>query len=118
MTVLNFYSERHKPVTVDVFVTEPFDFDHEYEQAMQGELAAGLTVRFVSIPTLSRKAVTRPEPGWETATWEGARRAQLQAALALSVRERLKALDGMWRLSQHLSSMPRPQRRAAPAHGR
>jgi len=39
-------------VTVDVFVTEPFDFDSEYEAAMQGELAPGLTVRFVSISTL------------------------------------------------------------------
>jgi hypothetical protein len=33
-------------------VTEPFDFDSEYEAAMQGELAPGLTVRFVSISTL------------------------------------------------------------------
>ncbi|HMH19815.1 MAG TPA: hypothetical protein VK572_16885 [Burkholderiales bacterium] len=52
MQVLNFYSERHRPVTVDVFVTEPFGFDGEYETAMQGELAPGLTVRFVSISTL------------------------------------------------------------------
>lgn len=52
MRVLNFYSDRHRPVTVDVFVTEPFDFDGEYDAAMQGELAPGLTVRFVSISTL------------------------------------------------------------------
>jgi hypothetical protein len=52
MQVLNFHSDRHRPVTVDVFVTEPFDFDSEYEAAMQGELAPGLTVRFVSISTL------------------------------------------------------------------
>ena len=52
MQVLNFHSERHRPVTVDVFVTEPFDFDLEYGAAMQGELAQGLVVRFVSISTL------------------------------------------------------------------
>jgi hypothetical protein len=52
MQVLNFHSDLHRPVTVDVFVTEPFDFDSEYEMAMQGELAPGLMVRFVSISTL------------------------------------------------------------------
>jgi len=52
MQVLNFQSDLHRPVTVDVFVTEPFDFDSEYEAAMQGELAPGLMVRFVSISTL------------------------------------------------------------------
>jgi hypothetical protein len=52
MQVLNFHSDLHRPVTVDVFVTEPFDFDGEYEIAMQGELAPGLMVRFVSISTL------------------------------------------------------------------
>jgi len=49
---LNFHSDRHRPVTVDVFVTEPFDFDGEYEIAMQGELAPGRMVRFVSLSTL------------------------------------------------------------------
>ena len=52
MQVLNFQSDLHRPFTVDVFVTEPFDFDREYEAAMQGEVAPGLTVRFVSIPAL------------------------------------------------------------------
>jgi hypothetical protein len=52
MQVLNFYSDLHRPMTADVFVTEPFDFDGEYEAALQGELAPGLTVRFVSISTL------------------------------------------------------------------
>ena len=52
MQVLNFHSDLHRPFTVDVFVSEPFDFEREYEAAMQGELALGLTVRFVSIPAL------------------------------------------------------------------
>ncbi len=52
MQVLNFHSDRYRPMTVDVFVSEPFDFDGEYAGAMHGELAPGLTVRFVSIATL------------------------------------------------------------------
>ena len=52
MKVLNFYSDKHRETTVDVFVDEPFDFEREYVVAMQGELAPGLNVRFVSLPTL------------------------------------------------------------------
>lgn len=62
MQVLNFYSELHRPVTVDVFVSDPFDFDREYDNAMRGELAPGLTVRFVSLPTLiaMKQVANRP----------------------------------------------------------
>jgi hypothetical protein len=52
MQVLNFHSDRHRPFTVDVFVSVPFDFEREYGAAMQGELAPGLIVHFVSIPAL------------------------------------------------------------------
>jgi hypothetical protein len=52
MQVLNFYSDLHRFAPVDVFVTEPFDFDREHRQALQGEVAPGLVVHFVSIPTL------------------------------------------------------------------
>lgn len=41
MTVLNLYSDRYRPVTVDIFVTEPFDFDREYDAALIGELSPG-----------------------------------------------------------------------------
>jgi len=47
------------------------------------------------------------EAGWETATWEGSRRAQLRAALALTVRERLQALEDLAELAEHLAAMPR-----------
>ena len=47
------------------------------------------------------------EAGWETATWEGSRRAQLRAALALTVRERLQALEDLAELAQRLATMPR-----------
>jgi len=52
MRVLNFWSDAHRFFPVDVFVTEPFDFEREYAQALLGEVAPGLLVRFVSIPTL------------------------------------------------------------------
>ena len=46
---------------------------------------------------------------WENATWEGSRRLQLRRALALTVRERLQALEALVEFSQHLARMPRKQ---------
>jgi len=62
MKVLNFHSDRHRETPLDVFVTEPFDFDGEYEAAPKQELAAGIFVRFVSIPTLiaMKEVANRP----------------------------------------------------------
>jgi hypothetical protein len=54
MQVLNFFSDQHKATSVDVFVTEPFDFDSEYDNALNVDLGPGLPVQFVSIPTLIR----------------------------------------------------------------
>lgn len=39
-------------VPVDIFVSDPFDFDAEYARALQAELSPGTVIRFVSIPTL------------------------------------------------------------------
>ena len=47
------------------------------------------------------------ESAWETATWDGSRRAQLRAALALTVRERLQALEDLAELAERLAAMPR-----------
>ena len=44
---------------------------------------------------------------WETATWEGSRRAQLRLALALTVRQRLQAAEALADLAQGLAEMPR-----------
>lgn len=52
MRVLNLYSDAHPETPLDLFVSEPFDFDLEYEQALRAELAPGLEVRFVGIPAL------------------------------------------------------------------
>lgn len=62
MQVLNLYSDFHRETTVDMFVTEPFDFSEEYEKALQGELTPGMIVRFVSIRTLiaMKEAANRP----------------------------------------------------------
>jgi hypothetical protein len=53
MTVLNFWSEQHRDTPVDVFVTEPFDFEAEYGRALVKPLGS-IEVRFVSIPSLIR----------------------------------------------------------------
>lgn len=53
MTVLNFWSDSHRDTPVDVFVTEPFDFEEEYTRALVKPLGR-VEVRFVSIPTLIR----------------------------------------------------------------
>jgi hypothetical protein len=53
MTVLNFLCDGHPDTPVDVFVTEPFDFDEEYARALVKPLGS-VAVRFVSIPSLIR----------------------------------------------------------------
>ena len=53
-----------------------------------------------------------PQADWSNATWEGSRRAQLRVALALSVRERLLAMQALGELSAKLAAMPR---RATPS---
>lgn len=52
MKVLNFFSDRHRETNVDLFVTEPFDFERESANALVGALAPGVNARFVSLATL------------------------------------------------------------------
>lgn len=54
MIVFQLHSEQHRDTRIDLFVTEPFDFDHEYEHALIGSLAPGLPLRFVRLDTLIR----------------------------------------------------------------
>jgi hypothetical protein len=54
MTVLQMWSEKHQETPVDIFVTEPFDFDTEYKAALLESLSPKNPVRFVSIETLIR----------------------------------------------------------------
>ena len=62
MQVLNFQSDVFPGTSVVVFVSEPFDFTHEYDVSMRGELLPGVQVCFVSISTLIRmkQAAGRP----------------------------------------------------------
>jgi len=52
MQVLNFFSDRHRETPIDVFVTQPFDFESEYRNAYEESLSGTVVVRFVSIRTL------------------------------------------------------------------
>jgi hypothetical protein len=51
----------------------------------------------------------RADGRWEAATWEGSRREKLRAALTLTVRERLQALEALSELAKRLAEMPRSQ---------
>lgn len=52
MRVLNFHSDGHRETPVDVFVTEPFDFDEEHRLALTEEVATGAPVRILRLATL------------------------------------------------------------------
>ena len=54
MQVLNFWSDQHRETPLDVFVTEPFPFDAEYERATLRAVSGVENVRFVSLQTLLR----------------------------------------------------------------
>lgn len=54
MRVLQFWSDVHRETPIDMFVSEPFGFDEEYERALVKPLHGSIMVRFVSVPTLIR----------------------------------------------------------------
>ena len=54
MRVLRFHSDEHWDTPVDVFASEPFSFDEEYDRAVIRELAGIGGVRVVSLTTLMR----------------------------------------------------------------
>ncbi len=63
LAVFGLVSAEHPQAPVDVFVTEPFGFDGEYEDALCDEIAPGVPIRFVSLNTLiaMKKQVGRPK---------------------------------------------------------
>lgn len=61
MQVLQFWSEQHRETPIDVFVSEPFDFETEYENALVKSLGAA-NVYFVSIPTLIKMKTVANRP--------------------------------------------------------
>ena len=50
--VFQMYSEQHRETQIDLFITEPFDFDSEYALAKRVEFSPGLNVPFVRLETL------------------------------------------------------------------
>ncbi len=52
MQVLNLWSDAHRETPIDIFVSEPFDFDREYTQALIKTLYGHMDVRFPRIATL------------------------------------------------------------------
>ena len=63
MMVLGFHSERHRDTPVDLFATEPFDFNAEYATALVEEVAPGAPVRIVRLEALLRlkRGAGRPQ---------------------------------------------------------
>lgn len=54
MMVLNFHSDRNAQAPVDMFVSEPFDFQSEYDSAMIVQVGPGIPVRVLRLATLLR----------------------------------------------------------------
>jgi len=54
MQVLQLWSDAHIETPIDIFVSEPFPFNEEYDRALEKPLYGAIEVRFVSIPTLIR----------------------------------------------------------------
>jgi hypothetical protein len=130
MQVLNFWSNRHRDTPLDIFVSEPFDFALEHEQAQIREPSPGLPVRIVQLSTLfeMKKAAGRPkdladidelsllhglpssydkenepEIDWSLCTWKGSRRKQHQEFYALPFGEKLSQIEEMNDLAVGLS---------------
>jgi len=62
MQVFSLVSENHRETTVDLFVTEPFDYATEYQAALVAEVAPGVEMRFVRLQALieMKEASGRP----------------------------------------------------------
>jgi hypothetical protein len=63
MMVLAFHSERHPETPVDLFASEPFDFDAEHSAALSVELSPGTSVRVLGLRALleMKRAADRPQ---------------------------------------------------------
>ena len=54
MKVLNFHSDAHRETPVDLFITEPFDFEEEYRTALVQESSSGVVARILRLDSLLR----------------------------------------------------------------
>lgn len=62
MKVFQLFSDIHPETPIDIFVEHPFDFEEEYNRALNETLDAEVATRFVSLETLihMKEAVGRP----------------------------------------------------------
>lgn len=60
-------------------------------------------------PGVVRERADPDAEGWDAATWEGSRRAQLRRSLRLTVRERLEELEALTETSERLRGIARPE---------
>lgn len=65
------------------------------------------------LPRVSAVASKSSDQSWSNATWEGSRGVQLRAALRMTIRQRLQALEELCELAQRLKNMPRTTARPA-----
>ncbi|HUP92354.1 MAG TPA: nucleotidyl transferase AbiEii/AbiGii toxin family protein [Solimonas sp.] len=63
MVVLNFWSDRYRATPLDIFVTEPFDFELEYSLALRDTSFEGIELCFPRAETLlaMKKLASRPK---------------------------------------------------------
>ena len=52
MQVLSLQSPQYPETTIDIFVSEPFDFDKEYKEATVADLSPEISFMLVNIPAL------------------------------------------------------------------
>ena len=62
MVVFQMHSDRHPETQIDLFVTEPFDFNAEYDRALVGDILPDLPARFVCLETLLRMKESAGRP--------------------------------------------------------
>jgi len=62
----------------------------------------------------SRVSRSDDDIDWSLTSWEGSRRAQLRRWLALTVRERLQAIEEMAEVAARIAGSTRPTERNAP----
>lgn len=62
MQVFSLVSENHRETAIDLFVTEPFDYETEHRDALVAEVAPGVEMRFVRLEALigMKEASARP----------------------------------------------------------
>lgn len=63
MQVLSLQSNEHSETTIDIFVSEPFNFNAEYEKSTTAEITPEITFQIVSIATLieMKSVANRPK---------------------------------------------------------